>query len=304
MTEPKIPPRPTGPHPTAEQLYLAVAAERSGGCGPAEEEVFAHAASCADCSAEIAHLEAFEQPAPVAPGALDDAWRRFRQRTHPEAGAPVAPFAPLAIADAGRAGRVSAPSSAPRQATIVPFPTPSRPPAAPSPWRYAGWAAAAMLAVGLGLGFFLGTSSVQTVAPIQVASGPPLAPPPGGRLGGQPAERPAGGPASAVSPGAGSADTVRGGSDLSVSPGEVAPTGRLDRAPTEIRFANPSHEPKRVLLFATEPPYQWQSPETTAERVEIPAAERAKLKAGVDYFWSVLDAEGESAAQTFRLRRR
>ncbi len=263
MTEPKIPPRPTGPHPTAEQLYLAVAAERSGACSPADEEVFAHAASCADCSAEIAHLEAFEQPEPVASDALDAAWQRFRHRANPGA------------ADSG-SGRGQAPSP-PRQATIVPFPTPTsrRPLAGPSPWRYTGWAAAAMLVVGLSLGFFLGTSSVQT----------------GGPQPGSIAE-PAG------------ADVQRGGTSPSPSAEDLSPTGRLDRAPTEIRFANPDHEPKRVLLFATDPPYQWQSPETTAERIEIPATERAKLKPGVDYFWSVLDAEGESAAQTFRLRKR
>ena len=274
MTEPKIPPRPTEPHPTAEQLYLAVAAERSGACSPADEEVFTHAAACADCSTEIAHLEAFEQPEPVAPATLDTAWQRFRHRANPDFGS----------------RRVQAPSP-PRQATIVPFPKPSsrQPVAGPSPWRYTGWAAAAMLVVGLSLGFFLGTSSVQTITPILVAPNEKAA---------SHTVAPPDGPAPAIP------DTQRGGTIPSVASGEVAPTGRLDRAPTEIRFANPDHEPKRVLLFATEPPYQWQSPETTAERIEIPAAERAKLKAGVDYFWSVLDAEGESAAQTFRLRKR
>ncbi len=265
MSEPKIPPRPSGPHPTAEQLYLAVAAERSGACSPADEEVFAHAASCAFCSAEIAHLEAFEQPEPVAPQAIDDAWQRFRNRANPGAAEPA---------------RQVQPPPPPRQATIVPFPARShRPAAPPSPWRYAGWAAAAMLAVGLSLGFFLGTSTVPTITPIQVASGSPPAP---------------GGPAGP--------DVQRGGPSSPI--GEVAPTGRLDRVPTEIRFANPDHEPKRVLLFSTDPPYQWQSPETTAERIKVPAAERVKLKAGVDYYWSVLDAQGESAAQTFRLRKR
>ncbi|HXU31184.1 MAG TPA: hypothetical protein VN851_11450 [Thermoanaerobaculia bacterium] len=287
MTEPKIPPRPTGPHPTAEQLYLAVAAERSGARCPADEEVFAHAASCADCSAEIANLEAFEQPEPVAPMALDAAWQRFRRR------------AGTADDDGSRTGRVQA-APPPRQATIVPFPAPSsRPAAALSPWRYAGWAAAAMLVLGLGLGFFLGTSTVQTITPIPVAPAVQVAshaPAPPGRP--EPAS-PEGSPGPGVS---GMPDALRGGT-LS-DPGEVTPTGRLDQAPTELRFANPNHEPKRVLLFATDPPYQWQSPETTAERIELPAAERAKLKPGVDYFWSVLDAEGESAAQTFQLRRR
>lgn len=265
MTEPKIPPRPTGPHPTAEQLYLAAAAERSGAWTPADEQVFAHVASCAVCSAEIAHLDAFEQPEPVAAGALDEAWRRFRDH---------------------RPNPVAAPRSAPATttATIVPFPGPARPAAAVRPWRRAAWAAAAMLVLGLGFGFFLGTSTVQTFdpAPGAAASPSPALPPAG------PAE-----------PGL---DGTRGGPPPAAGSGEVAPTGPLDRVPSEIRFANPGHEPKRILLFATDPPYQWQSPETTAERIEIPADERAKLKPGVDYFWSVLDAEGESAAQSFRLR--
>ncbi len=261
MTEPKIPPRPTGPHPTADQLFLAVAAERSGECRPADEEVFAHAATCAECSAEIAHLEAFAQPEPVAPAALASAWERFRD-------------------GAGTAAKSVEATAPPRQATIVPFPVPSiRPrPAATggsSPWRYAGWAAAATLTLGLGLGFFLGTTSVQTIRP------------------------PAGTPSGAAVPPA--ADGLRGGV---LSGGPMAPTGSLDQAPAEIRFANPDREPKRVLLFATEPPYQWQSPETTGDRVELPATERAKLQPGVDYFWSVLDAEGESAARTFRLEGR
>lgn len=274
MTEAKIPPRPTGPHPTAEQLYQALAAERSSACTAADEEVFAHAALCADCSAEIAHLEAFDQPEAVAPGALDAAWQLFRHRANPEAGrapaaarprlAPVAPLTPLAP-----------------KATIVPFPAPRRPAPSVRHWHQAGWAAAAMLAVGLGLGFFLGTSTVLTP--------------------GAPAATPAPPQEETVQP---VPDGPRGGSIPATSPDEIAPTGPLDQVPTEIRFANPRHEPKRILLFATDLPYWWQSPETTAEVIEIPAAERAKLKPGVDYFWSVLDAEGETAAQTFRLRRR
>ncbi len=151
------------------------------------------------------------------------------------------------------------------------MPFPSRP-ATSRLWRQTGWAAAAMLAVGLGLGFFLGTSNVQTH---------PTNPP-------TPLDQPI-------------PDGLRGGT---VPTGPAAPTGELDQIPTEIRFANPNREPKRVLLFATDPAYRWQSPETTGDRIELPAEERAKLRPNVDYFWSVIDADGESAAQTFRLRGR
>ncbi len=253
MNEPKIPPRPNGPHPAADSLYRAIAAVQSGAVTPEDERIFAHLAGCALCSAEVAHLEAFDQPERLPPGAVESAWERFRNGAGAdrEVAPPIAPATPH------------------REATIVPFP--SRP-ATSRPWRQTAWAAAAMLAVGLGLGFFLGTSNVQTH---------PINPPT--RLG-QPIP-----------------DGLRGGT---VPTGPAAPTGELDQIPTEIRFANPNREPKWVLLFATDPAYRWQSSETTGDRIELPAEERAKLRPNVDYFWSVIDADGESAAQTFRLRGR
>ncbi len=270
MSKPMFPPRPIGPHPTADRLYRALAAERAradraepGALASEDEAVLEHVAACAECSAEIAHLEAFEHPTPMAPEDLDAAWRRFQE-------GPSAAPAPM-------------PLETPRGATIVPFPSAvTRPAPTFRISRYAGWAAAAMLVVGLGLGYLLGTSNTLTPAP--AAADLPPAP-----------------PAVPASPAPVPEDPLRGG-EQPVTAEALAPTGALDRRPTEIRFSNPDHQPKRVLLFATEPPYQWQSPETTGERVEIPAAEQAKLRLGVDYFWSVLDAEGESAAQTFRLR--
>ncbi len=259
MNEPKIPLRPDGPHPAADSLYRAIAAERSGAATAEDGRIFSHLAGCALCSAEVAHLEGFDHPTPLAPAAVEAAWGRFRQGAggDREAAPPMAPMAP------------TAPTTPHREATLVPFP--SRP-ATSRPRRQTLWAAAAMLAVGLGLGFFLGTSNVQT---LQMNPPTPLGHPP--------------------------PDGTRGGTEAT---GPAAPTGELDRIPTEIRFANPNREPKRVLLFATDPPYQWQSPETTGNRIELPAAERAKLRPNVSYFWSVIDADGESAAQTFRLRDR
>ena len=78
MTEPKLPQTPPGPpgrHPTPPELYRAAAGPRT----PAVEATLAHAAACAECSAELARLEAFNHPAPVAPHALDAAWRRFER---------------------------------------------------------------------------------------------------------------------------------------------------------------------------------------------------------------------------------
>jgi hypothetical protein len=68
-TPPKV---PIGPHPSAEELLAA------------SEATLRHAATCADCTTELARLQAFQNPEPLAPAALEAAWRRF------EAGPPKA----------------------------------------------------------------------------------------------------------------------------------------------------------------------------------------------------------------------
>jgi len=83
MTE-SIPRRPSGPHPTPEELYAA----RRGPRDAAAERVLAHAFGCARCAEELARQEAFDQPERLRAGEIEAAWQRFRA-----AGSPLAPAA-------------------------------------------------------------------------------------------------------------------------------------------------------------------------------------------------------------------
>jgi len=91
---PIIPRRPPGPHPTPEQLYRA----RRGPRTAEAERWLAHAAACAACTEELLHLEAFDEPDPVSPGRLADAWERFAQsaaRPQPQPLASLASVIPI-----------------------------------------------------------------------------------------------------------------------------------------------------------------------------------------------------------------
>lgn len=77
MTDP-IPMRPSGPHPTPEQLYLA-----RGRQDEDAQRILRHAAGCAQCSVELARQEAFDAPAAMPAGDLEAAWERFGEE--PEA---------------------------------------------------------------------------------------------------------------------------------------------------------------------------------------------------------------------------
>ena len=69
MTE-LIPLRASGPHPTPDEIYRA----RHTPGDPNSERLLRHAAGCAECSAEMARQEAFDQPEPLSAAALDAAW--------------------------------------------------------------------------------------------------------------------------------------------------------------------------------------------------------------------------------------
>ena len=85
MKETRIPPSSgSAKHPSPEALFEAAA---GGGDAAARSEIQRHAAVCSDCSAELAHLEAFRTPAPVRRSELDAAWGRFQTgRTGLQAG--------------------------------------------------------------------------------------------------------------------------------------------------------------------------------------------------------------------------
>jgi hypothetical protein len=101
MTD-RIPARSPGPHPTPDQLYAA----RRGPRTAEAERHLAHAALCAVCSEELARQEAFDDPEPVSPRALEEAWDRFGRsapaiRRPSRTGPALALAATLAAAAAG-----------------------------------------------------------------------------------------------------------------------------------------------------------------------------------------------------------
>ena len=71
MSDPEIPPLPPGPHPPPEALLSALREPGSA----AGRKALDHAATCADCSEELVHAEAFLRK---SPGASAAAWGRFR----------------------------------------------------------------------------------------------------------------------------------------------------------------------------------------------------------------------------------
>jgi hypothetical protein len=93
------------------------------------------------------------------------------------------------------------------------------------------------------------------------------------------------------------AASLRGSAEAA---GDRQPSGILDAPPTEIVFPVPDGDAKRVTVFDAHG-YTWTSPPTANGRVPFPAAERQRLRKGVDYFWTVVGEEG-SVARSFRLR--
>jgi hypothetical protein len=80
------------------------------------------------------------------------------------------------------------------------------------------------------------------------------------------------------------------------------PAGVLSAAPAEIVFPVPAGETRRVLVFSFDRSYTWKSPPSRDGHVAFPAAERLRLRKGVDYYWSVVEDEDGTAARKFRLQ--
>jgi len=85
----------------------------------------------------------------------------------------------------------------------------------------------------------------------------------------------------------------------------IGPQGVLDEAPRSFPVGRRG---AKVFVFDAGRSYEWTSQASTGDRVEMPESERAKLKAGVDYYWTVLSDDasnpgGETtASKRFRLR--
>jgi hypothetical protein len=88
-------------------------------------------------------------------------------------------------------------------------------------------------------------------------------------------------------------DVERGGEQ------EIAglePSGSLAAPPAELVFSDPGGRPRRVKVFDATQSYVWTSPPATGGRVAFPDTERRRLQPGVEYFWTVLDDDGEEGA--------
>lgn len=80
------------------------------------------------------------------------------------------------------------------------------------------------------------------------------------------------------------------------------PTGALPAPPAELIFQVPDGEPRRVTVYDAAGTYRWTSEPAAGGRIPFPAAERERLRAGVEYFWTVLDGEETTVARSFEIR--
>lgn len=231
------PRRPSGPHPSAEELYRASQGPR----GAEAERVLAHAATCAACSEELLRLEAFDRPQPVPAAKLESEWERFRQAVEAPAAQTPATQPPAAMTLPWRAPRVES-----RRRRFLEPPV---------------LALAATLAAGaVGLGLWWTARPAVTPAPAQE-------------------------------------DNLRG---TQAEDEDFSPAGSLAAPPEKFVFPAGDGAPQRVLLFEANGSHRWTSPPTAGGEVQFPEEERAKLRPGVQYLWTVLDGP-TTIARSFRI---
>lgn len=89
-------------------------------------------------------------------------------------------------------------------------------------------------------------------------------------------------------------DEVERGSEPATA--GLEPSGSQAAPPAELVFSDPGGTPRRVKVFDATQSYVWTSPPATGGRVAFPEAERRRLQPGVEYFWTVLDDDGEEGA--------
>lgn len=82
------------------------------------------------------------------------------------------------------------------------------------------------------------------------------------------------------------------------------PSGILNSPPAAFTFPAPAGEPRRIRVFDAAQSYTWTSEPATGGRIAFPETERRRLRAGVEYFWTLLDGPEGAAARSFRIRRR
>jgi hypothetical protein len=84
--------------------------------------------------------------------------------------------------------------------------------------------------------------------------------------------------------------------------GSWSPLGPLPTPPAELVFPAEDGEPRRVTVYDAAGAYRWTSEPAAGGRGPFPAAERRRLRPGVEYFWTVLDGDGMAAARSFEIR--
>jgi hypothetical protein len=88
-------------------------------------------------------------------------------------------------------------------------------------------------------------------------------------------------------------EVERGGQEVTAG---WEPSGALSAPPAELVFSDPGGKPRRVKVFDAAQSYVWTSPPAPGGRVAFPEAERRRLRPGVEYYWTVLDDDGEEGA--------
>lgn len=105
-------------------------------------------------------------------------------------------------------------------------------------------------------------------------------------------------PTRTAGPPAADSERTRGSGEVA---GLWSPMGRLEEPPAELVFPAPDGEPRRVTVYDAAGAYRWTSEPATGGRIAFPAAERQRLRPGVEYFWTILDGD-EMAARSFEVR--
>jgi hypothetical protein len=81
----------------------------------------------------------------------------------------------------------------------------------------------------------------------------------------------------------------------------VAPRGPLSAPPRTFSFRLPPGQTARMMLFDADRTFEWTSPPSSGS-VSLPDSERARLRPGRDYFWTLLGTEGSAPVARFRIK--
>lgn len=92
-------------------------------------------------------------------------------------------------------------------------------------------------------------------------------------------------------------ETTRGGTEPALA---WTPNGTIAAPPNEFVFAPDGDTLLRVTVFDEKRSYSWTSESSATGHVPFPREERAKLRPGVDYYWTVLTEQATPSDETAR----